>query len=136
MSVLIIGFSFGVIISTGNFLYFIPSSIWIIGHVVTSSDHVISTAAWAKTPKHATVVKEEIQRFGLKQIIKFFSRLLMNYTGRAEILAILYSIGLILNIEKVILLFFASAMGYRTIAMFVLKYKNYLSDLNQSTKKS
>ena len=58
----------------------------------------------------------------------------MNYTGRAEILAILYSIGLILNIEKLILLFFASAMGYRFTVMFILKYKNYLSQLNKSKR--
>ena len=131
---LILGFSFGVVISTGNFLYLIPSAIWIIGHVATSSDNIISTAAWAKTPKHATVIIEETEKFGLKQIIKFLSRSLMNYTGRAEILAILYSIGLILNIEKLILLFFASAMGYRFTVMFILKYKNYLSQLNKSKR--
>lgn len=131
---LILGFSFGVIISTGNILYFIPSAIWIIGHVTTSSDHLISTAAWAKTPKPSTSLKLETQKFGFKQIIKNLSRILLKYTGRAEILAILYSIGLIFNIEYLILLFFSSIMGYRFIAMFILKYKNYINTFNNSEK--
>ena len=128
---LILGFSFGAIISTGNFLYFIPSTIWIIGHVATSSSDVISTAAWAKNPKPSKIQKIENKKFGLKYIIKILSRTLMKYTGRAEILAIIYSIGLILNLENIILLFLSTIMFYRFAAMFILKYKNYLDNLKQ-----
>tara|TARA_B110000459_G_scaffold166629_1_gene184796 strand:- start:2978 stop:4087 length:1110 start_codon:yes stop_codon:yes gene_type:complete len=128
---LILGFSFGAIISTGNFLYFIPSAIWIIGHVATSSDNIISTAAWAKTPKPSKVQKVENKKFGFIYIIKIVSRTLMNYTGRAEILAILYSVGLILNSENIILLLLSTIMFYRFAAMFILKYKNYLGNIKQ-----
>ena len=128
---LILGFSFGTIISTGNFLYFIPSTIWIIGHVATSSSNVISTAAWAKNPKPSKIQKIENKKFGLKYIIKIVSRTLLKYTGRAEILAILYSIGLILNSENIILLFLSTIMFYRFVAMFILKYKNYLDNIKQ-----
>lgn len=128
---LILGFSFGAIISTGNFLYFIPSSIWIIGHVATSSSNAISTAAWAKNPKPSKIPIIENKKFGLKYIIKIVSRTLLKYTGRAEILAILYSIGLILNSENIILLLLSTIMFYRFVAMFILKYKNYLDNIKQ-----
>lgn len=126
---LILGFSFGAIISTGNLLYFIPSAVWIIGHVATSSDHVISTAAWAKNPKPSKVEKLENEKFSLIYVIKILSRTLMKYTGRAEILAIFYSLGLILNIENFILLFLSAVMLYRFTLMFILKYKSYLDNI-------
>jgi len=127
---LIFSFGIAVVISTNDFLYFIPAGIWIIGHVSTASNHLIEKAAWAKSPTPTLIIKAPRQSSKIKDLIRSTSRLLMNViTGRAETIAIGYTIGLILDAKIIVLLFFSAAMAYRFIVMFVLAYRKYLQEV-------
>lgn len=92
-------------------------------------DHIISTAAWAKNPKYSKVEKLQNEKSSLFYLIKVLSRKLLKFTGRAEILALIYSLGLIFNIEYIILLSLSTIMLYRFTLMFIIKYKNYLNNI-------
>jgi phosphatidylglycerophosphate synthase len=121
---LIFSFGVGSYVSTGDIFYILLAGVWLTGHVATSSNNLIMEAAKARSPKPDVIISMPQSDSWIKDIFRRASRVVMKSSGRAEVLAMVYSFGLLFDAEGMIVITFSFLMSYRVFAMFYLAYKN------------
>jgi phosphatidylglycerophosphate synthase len=121
-----VAFTVGAVLSTGSFWPVIPGGIWIVALAAVWSNGLIETAAGIDESSKNTV--DASGRTSARLGIGAFLRIARRITwalGKPEIVLALFGIGLILDREWIVVIFFASFHGYNLLRMFQRAYSRY-----------
>ena len=123
---LIVGFSVGALLSTGNMLLIVPAALWLISYGALNTHQLMEQIARIEheRPNEAPVAPPATARLGWSILI-FYARRTVWALGKPEVVLTVYTAGLVLNGEMIVVFLFSSLYTYRLFRMFGTAYTRY-----------